>query len=215
MKKILPIVVTLVMLSSGESDELDWLSASMESSTAASSRSAMTTDGSAQSISSVKKTGSSSDNNSVVSTEEKGIGPTMPQLPIRRVGGALIVVVGGFLFVSLFFRNPASSVPAHAMMEPLGSVPIAPKIRLHLVRFGKRILVLHINGQNVQRVAELEDPEEVERLLSSHSQVRSTRGLETADLPRTVNELLNEHTRDSLGESLGGALGGSLQRTVR
>lgn len=106
------------------------------------------------------------------------------RLPIRKVGGALAVVLGGFLLLTVLLRKQAPAIAANDMMEPLGSVQIAPKVRLHLVRFGSRILVLHISGQNVQRVAELDDAKEVERLLRGYPDRQA------ASLPVSVNDLL-------------------------
>ena len=106
------------------------------------------------------------------------------QLPIRKVGGALAVVLGAFILLTQLMRkrNPAATV--NALMEPLGCVQIAPKIRLHLVRLGTRILVLHISGQNVQRVTELVDPNEVEPLLATRRQ------LQPNALPISIHEFV-------------------------
>ena len=106
------------------------------------------------------------------------------QLPIRKVGGALAVVVGGFFLLTQLMRKRNPGTTAHALMEPLGCVQIAPKIRLHLVRLGTRILVLHISGQNVQRVAELVAPNEVEPLLAA------SRQLQPNALPISIHELV-------------------------
>ena len=92
--------------------------------------------------------------------------PRRAQPSLRKVGGALAVVLGGFFLMTIFMRKQPNALLANEMMEPLGSVQIATKIRLHMVSFGARILVLHIAGQNVQRVAELEDPEEVAKILA-------------------------------------------------
>lgn len=108
----------------------------------------------------------------------------LSQPSFRKVGGALAVVLGGFFLMTIFMRKQNNAMFANGMMEPLGSVQIAPKVRLHMVRFGSRILVLNIAGQNVQRVAELEDPEEVAKLLAS-----KTHG---ATVPASVSELLQD-----------------------
>jgi len=109
------------------------------------------------------------------------------QPSLRKVGGALAVVLGGFFLMTIFMRKQNNTLLANEMMEPLGSVQIAPKVRLHMVRFGSRILVLHIAGQNVQRVAELEDPEEVAKFLASKS--------DGATVPVSVGELLQSVER--------------------
>ena len=92
---------------------------------------------------------------------------TQPSL--QKVGGALAVVLGTFFLVTQFMRKQAHSLPTHDAMEALGAVPITPKVKLHLVRLGTRVLVLHIAGDSVQPVAEVSDPDEVSTLLSASS----------------------------------------------
>lgn len=108
--------------------------------------------------------------------------------PIKKVGGSLAVVLGGFFLLTTLLRKKTNALPAHEMIETLGSVPITPKVRLHLVRFGARILVLHISGQNVQRVAELEEPAEVQKLLGLCDGKKN--GFESSAGPVSVNDLL-------------------------
>ena len=112
------------------------------------------------------------------------------QPSLKKVGGSLAIVLGGFFLLTVFLRKKTTALPAHEMIEPLGSVPITPKVRLHLVRFGSRILVLHISGQNVQRVAELEDPVEVQKLLGL------CQGGSSNSVPVSVNDLLQTMESD-------------------
>ena len=112
---------------------------------------------------------------------------SFPRASLQKVGGALAVVLGGFFLLTIVMRKQSPRLPVNEMMEPLGSVQIAPKVRLHLVRFGTRIIVLHISGQNVQRVAELEDPDEVQQLLSTlHSNEKTSVPVSVSALLKTV-----------------------------
>lgn len=119
-------------------------------------------------------------------TESDAIPQTLrSQPPVKKVVCALAVVLGVFFLVSLLWRQQSTAQTSHQMLEPLGSVPITPKVNLHLVRFGRRILVLHIAGQNVQRVAEVKDPEEVQHLLASHQE--TTASVSVSELLRTMD----------------------------
>lgn len=108
--------------------------------------------------------------------------------PVRKVAGALAVVLGLFFLVSIFLRNPAHSNSPDALMQCLGQTQVTSGVRLHLVKVGSRILVLHISGKHVERVAEIDDPQEVQQILAtSHSQNGSA--------TQSVGELLQrKHT---------------------
>lgn len=130
----------------------------------------------------------SGENTGAISSDEPS--RLLPRSSLRRVGGALGIVLGGFILLTVVMKKSSPSSPVNAMMEPLGSVQIAPKVRLHLVRFGARILVLHISGQNVQRVAELEDPDEVKELLTARV------GSDATSVPVSVSKLLQTAEQD-------------------
>ena len=121
------------------------------------------------------------------------------QPSIKRVGGALAIVLGGFFLLTLLLRKKSNSLPAHQMIEPLGSVPITSKVRLHLVRFGNRILVLNITGQNVQRVAELEDPDEVQKLLALSQGNSNSVSVSVTDLLQKMDSDSSVALRGQLG----------------
>ena len=52
-------------------------------------------------------------------------------------------------------------------LEVLGRRTIEPKIAVHLVRCGSRILVLGVGSDGVRTLSEIDDPEEVERLTNA------------------------------------------------
>ena len=87
---------------------------------------------------------------------------------VQQVGGSLAIVISVFLLVTLVMRKRPSSLPAASqLIESLGAVSLTPKVTLHVVRFGPRLLVLHLAPNAVQCVAEITDGSEVDRLLRS------------------------------------------------
>lgn len=103
---------------------------------------------------------------------------------MRTVLSSLAIVLGVFFLLSALFRKQHRRTEGPRMLETLGQVQVAPKVKLHLVRFGSRLLVLHITPNSVERVAEISDPDEVQRLLNDHNDPAAT-------YPQ-VDELLQE-----------------------
>ena len=111
---------------------------------------------------------------------------------IRTVASSLAIVLGGFLLLSILLRKPQPAKVTSQLIESLGAVHITPKVKLHLVRFGSRILVLHLASNAVQCVAELSDPLEVQRVMNEGNTEIST--------PPQVDELLRAADGRSLSE---------------
>ena len=84
---------------------------------------------------------------------------------IRKVGSSLAIVLGLFSLVSLVMRRQKPAGQTTPLIETLGQVHLTPKVKLHLVRFGQRLLVLHVSPGTVQRIAEITDPAEVAQML--------------------------------------------------
>ena len=63
---------------------------------------------------------------------------------LRTVGSSLAIVLGTFLLVSTLFRKPTQQRQTNNMLETLGAIQVTPRVKLHLVRFGERLLVLHL-----------------------------------------------------------------------
>ncbi len=93
----------------------------------------------------------------------------------RGLGGSVVTVVGALsvvlgLFLSLVWvsrrvhRN--SSLLPQAVIHPLGRFPLSPRQQAHVVRFGSKILVLAVSASGTTKLAELDDPEEVDQLTS-------------------------------------------------
>lgn len=86
--------------------------------------------------------------------------------PLVTVGSSLAIVLGGFAILAALFRKTEKPrAKPSELMETLGAVQVTPKVKLHLVRLGSRLLVLHLGANSVERVAEISDPEEVQNLL--------------------------------------------------
>ena len=90
--------------------------------------------------------------------------PTVKRKPVKVVTSSLAIVLGGFALLLVIFRKGHSQA-SPAIMDTLGKVRVTPRVELQLVRLGQRILVLHITSNNVQTVAEITDPQEVQSLL--------------------------------------------------
>ncbi len=87
--------------------------------------------------------------------------------PLTTVVSSLAIVLGGFALFVVYFRKQVKA-PSSSVMETLGTVQVAPKVHLHLVRLGERLLLLHLTSERVERVAEIADRNEVQSLLAAH-----------------------------------------------
>lgn len=129
---------------------------------------------------------------------------------LQTVASSLAIVLGLFFLGTTLLRGKKTTgpTPARELMETLGAVQVTPKVKLHLVRFGERLLVLHLAPGAVQRVAEISDPSEVSRLLGGDVgsvRVENAAGEpgDPASLPHaSVDELLRavESDRSALGK---------------
>jgi len=81
-----------------------------------------------------------------------------------RLGIVLSLFAAFVLGHRLLVPRTRAALPPGAV-EVCGRVPLAAKQFVHLVRVGERLLVLLESPQGVQRLAEITDPGEVQRLL--------------------------------------------------
>ena len=83
------------------------------------------------------------------------------------VGASLILVVGLFLVVAWLLRK-ASPAGAAALpkevFEILGRAPLASRHQVHLVRCGRKLLLLSLSQAGIETLSEIDDPAEVDRL---------------------------------------------------
>ena len=102
----------------------------------------------------------------------------------RTVASGLAIVLGLFALLTALFRSYQNRSQSSTLLQTLGAIQVTPKVQLHVVRFGNRLLVLHLASDSVQRVAEINDPRGVETLLGLHD-----RQLQT-DVSPQVEQLL-------------------------
>ena len=90
---------------------------------------------------------------------------------IGRVLIALAVVVAAiYLVLRVLRRFFPALVPAGgptAPIRPLARFHLAPRQALHLVRCGRRLLLLGATATSINHVATIDDPEEIDRILQS------------------------------------------------
>ena len=84
---------------------------------------------------------------------------------------ALAVVIAAiFLLLRLLRRFFPALVPAGgpaAPIRPLARFHLAPRQALHLVRCGRRLLLLGATPTSINHVATIDDPDEIERILQT------------------------------------------------
>jgi flagellar biogenesis protein FliO len=93
--------------------------------------------------------------------------------------GSLALVIGLFLAVLWLLRRASPHggrvLPTEAF-ESLGRAPLAHRHLAHLLRFGNKLLLVSTNAENVEVLAEITDPAEVERLTELCRRPRSDAG---------------------------------------
>lgn len=83
------------------------------------------------------------------------------------VAGSLAVVVGLFLIIAWVARRslPRGSRPLpKEVVEVLGRAPLGARQQMHLVRVGRKLLLLSVSAGGSETLTEVTDPDEVERL---------------------------------------------------
>ncbi len=88
--------------------------------------------------------------------------------PWYRTGlGALVVVLGliGLLYVFLRRFVPAARAPVESSIRVVGRAALGPRQSLALVRVGRRLVLLGVSSDRVDRVCEITDSDEVAELM--------------------------------------------------
>ncbi len=84
------------------------------------------------------------------------------------IGSSLAVVLGLFLLFAWTLRRATpgatATLPAE-VVEVLGRTTLTHRQQLHLLRCGARLVLVNANPDGVQALAEITEPEEVDRLL--------------------------------------------------
>lgn len=83
------------------------------------------------------------------------------------LGGSLAVVLGLFLIVAWLLKKATpgnSALLPKEVFEVLGRAPLASRQQVHLVRCGRKLLLLSASPAGLETLAEIDDPAEVDRL---------------------------------------------------
>lgn len=110
--------------------------------------------------------------------------------PLASLSLVLVLIVVAARVFRRYVPSANPSLPSEAL-EVLGSSQMDPKLRLHVVRWGSRLLLLGSGPQGVQSLAELSEPAEVENL------VKACRASRPRPLGRTLRQLC--HPTQGLG----------------
>jgi flagellar biogenesis protein FliO len=104
-----------------------------------------------------------------------GGAPSGPAV-IWTTGGALALVLGLFYVVVWLMRRAApktaSPLPAD-VVEILGRAPLGGRQCVHLIRCGRKLLLVNVTAERADTLTEITDPVEVDRLAGLCEQSRS------------------------------------------
>jgi len=121
------------------------------------------------------------------------------------VGGSLAVVLGVFFLIAWAVRSAAprglTLLPSE-VVEVLGRAPLAGRQQLHLLRCGKKLILVSVTPAGAETLAEISDPEEVDRLAGLCQQARPNSA--TAAFRQVLRQLAgqNKAAADMLGAGL-------------
>lgn len=119
---------------------------------------------------------------------------------IRKVGSALVIVFGCLVLWTALQRSTRKRTPGAGLMKPLGAVQLTPKVKLHVVLLGRRLLVLHLTGGRVERIAEITDPDEVSLFVGAQADKRLSASPRVEELLRATHAATDTaYPRGNLG----------------
>lgn len=101
--------------------------------------------------------------------QREGVPPPLdPARSLTTIGSGLAVVIGLFLLAAWWWRKrmPQAIMPLPGgVLEVLGRSSLDNKHRLHLVRLGNKLLLVSTTADCAETLAEIDDPDEVTRLI--------------------------------------------------
>jgi flagellar biogenesis protein FliO len=116
---------------------------------------------------------------------------------ITSVISSLAVVLGlFFVVVWLAKRNSpkgAALLPAE-VIEVLGRAPLTPRQQMHVVRFGNKLLLVSLSPAGAEPLAEIDDPVEVERVLTICQELQQ--GSITETFRQVFSQFANEPAQE-------------------
>jgi flagellar biogenesis protein FliO len=114
----------------------------------------------------------------------------------RTVVSGLAIVLGAFLllmWVSKKTKPKGSAALPSEVVEVLGRAPLNAKQQMQLVRLGNRLLLLAMSPDSAETLAEISDPQEVERLTAICRQ--NAPGSVTETFRQVLDELSRQPAR--------------------
>lgn len=116
-------------------------------------------------------------------------------------GTGLAIVLGLFLMCVWLMRRsgprPSAPLPKEAVAV-LGRIPLAASHFAHLVQLGSKLVLVSVGPDSVTSLAEVTDPNEVNRLLGLCT--RNHKNSTTAEFHQVLEELASEPARGFLGD---------------
>ncbi len=94
---------------------------------------------------------------------------------IVTLGGSLALVLGVFFLIVWAVRCAAPrglTVLPSEVVEVLGRAPLAGRQQLHLLRCGKKLILVSVTPAGAETLTEITEPEEVDRLAGLCQQAR-------------------------------------------
>ena len=102
--------------------------------------------------------------------------------PFLKVVGGLTLVLAIFYALTIFAKRNGGNITGKVpdeVIQVLGQVPLDQRRRLQLVRLGSKILLLSVTTNSVETVGEIEDPVEVEHVISIMQRGRAVEDFQT------------------------------------
>jgi flagellar biogenesis protein FliO len=137
-----------------------------------------------------------------LSSDSNSLPFSLPRIESFTTAGAgLAIVVGLFLMCVWLMRRggpkPSSPLPKEAVAV-LGRVPLAGSHFAHLLQLGNKLVLVSVGPDSVTSLAEVTDPNEVNRLLGLCT--RKHKNSTTAEFHQVLEELAKEPTQGFLGK---------------
>ena len=86
---------------------------------------------------------------------------------LLKVVGALGLVLGLFLIAAWAMRRVGPASPPllpREVVEVLGRAPLAGRQQVHLIRLGRKLVLVSVTPAGIETLSEVSEPEEVDRL---------------------------------------------------
>ena len=112
---------------------------------------------------------------------------------------ALAIVLGAFFLVVWITRSTSqrrwSPLPKEAV-QLLGRTPLAGRQWMQLIRVGNKLVMVSVNGHQVDTITEITDPEEVEQLVALCHKNQSNH------FRQTFQQVLDQHRQRSASDTV-------------